>query len=291
MRSLAEIDLAHLRIGSDLLRRALGQDGTLDKNGDSPRKAKYEIHIVLNDQKRELGGQALDHIDNSARFARRHARRRLIEQQYFRLQSKRHRNLDQTLPPVGDFAHRPQRVRRDAELLEERMGLFDDGAARASGPEQPAGNTLSLAHRQRDVLENGEAAEKLIDLEGARQSALDALRLRQMRHVATTQQNAPRGRFERTGDQVDKARFPGAVWPDQGVTRAARQAEIDRVGDRQSAEALAKPARLKREFGLWRWRAHRRRAMRRMSASIRPRTPPRAKTTTRTSKSPTQKYQ
>ena len=50
-----------------------------------------------------------------------------------------------------------------------------------AGAKQIAGHAVPLAHRQRHVLEHRQAAEQRVDLEGAREAALDALRLRQAR--------------------------------------------------------------------------------------------------------------
>ncbi len=82
------------------------------------------------------------------------------------------------------------------------------------------------------------------------------------------------------GHEIDEGRLAGAVRADQRVAVAALQAKIDGSRHGQGAEALVEAAHLER-----RPRRHRR------HLSIRPNTPPRAKTTTSTISSPIQKYQ
>ncbi len=49
---------------------------------------------------------------------------------------------------------------------------------------------------------------------------------------------------KRAGHQIDEGGLARAVGPDQRVARAALEAELDVVGDRERAEALAETARL-----------------------------------------------
>ena len=66
MRGLAEIDVAHTRIGRDLLRRALGQQRAGDEDGNAIGEAKDEVHVVFDQQHADLLRQ------------RRHARQNVL---------------------------------------------------------------------------------------------------------------------------------------------------------------------------------------------------------------------
>src|SRR6185437_1086042 len=261
-----------------------------DQHGDAPRQAEHQIHVVLDDEEGEVGGKALDHLDDGAAFARGHARGRLVEQQHAGLEAERHRDLDQALAAIGDLAHRTQRILGDAQLFEERIGLFDDRALGARGTEQRAGDAMLLANRQGHILEYRKAAEQLVDLEGAGEAALDALRLGEAGHLLPREQDLAARGLERAADEIDEAGLARAVRPDQRVARAAREAKIDFIGDLQRAEALAQRLGLERRLSRLR-RSHRRLVLRRIRASAKPSTPPRANTTTSTSSSPIQKYQ
>ena len=159
------------------------------------------------------------------------------------------------------------------------MGFLDRSAMMTGRSEQAAPDPLPLADRQGHVFENAQAAEQRGDLECADEASLDPGGLRESGDIGAVEMDLPGARLQRARYQLDKGCLAGAVRPDQGVPRAALQAKIDGVGHSQRAEALVQSARLERR------RVHRRKR------SKSPSTPPRAKTTTRTIKSPIQKYQ
>ena len=109
-RPLAEIDLPHPRIGGDLGGRPFDQNPPLHQDGDPPRQAKHQIHVVLDDQQRDVGGEPFDRLDDATAFARRDAGRRLVEQQHLGREAERHRDLGQALPAIGEGRDRPQRL-------------------------------------------------------------------------------------------------------------------------------------------------------------------------------------
>ena len=51
---LAEIDLAHARVGGDLLRRAFEQNAPADHHDDAAGEAEHEVHVVLDEQHRDV---------------------------------------------------------------------------------------------------------------------------------------------------------------------------------------------------------------------------------------------
>src|SRR5271165_3191003 len=111
------------------------------------------------------------------------------------------------------------------------------------------------------------------------QAALDPCGLRQVGNIGAAEMNFPSARAQSSRHQLDKRRLAGAVGTDKCVPRTVLQAKIDSIGHSQCAEALVQTVRLQCR------RTHRR------NRSKRPSTPPRAKTTTSTIKSPIQKYQ
>src|SRR5690242_11576593 len=70
---LAQVDVAHAPVGGDLVRRALEQHLALHQHGDALREAEYQVHVVLDDQHRDLGGELLQLLQHLARIVRGHA--------------------------------------------------------------------------------------------------------------------------------------------------------------------------------------------------------------------------
>ena len=138
---------------------------------------------------------------------------------------------------------------------------------------------MPLADRQGHVFEYAQAAEQRSDLKGADEAALDPRGLREMGDIGTVEADLPGIRSQCPRHQLDKGRLAGTVRTDQRVARAAFEAKIDGIGDDQGAKALVQPMGLEC------------RGIHRRKRSKSPSTPPRAKTTSKTIKSPIQKYQ
>ena len=80
--TLAEIDRAHSGIAADLGRRAAHQHASAHQHHDLPGETEHHVHVVLDDQDRDVGGQLVEHVVDDARLSRRNAGRRLVEQQH-----------------------------------------------------------------------------------------------------------------------------------------------------------------------------------------------------------------
>ena len=78
MRAPAEIDLAHPRIGCNLVDRAVDEDGAVDEHRGGPREVEDEIHVVLDQDDGHRGRQGLDDVKDLASLAARHADRVLL---------------------------------------------------------------------------------------------------------------------------------------------------------------------------------------------------------------------
>src|SRR6185312_6684968 len=249
-RPLAEIDLAHARVGGDFGRRAFGQDRALYQHGDAPRQAEHQIHVVLDDQQREVRRQVFDDVNDDAAFRRRHPGRRLVEQQHVRLEPERDRDLDETLTPIRQFADQPVGVVGEAKPLQERVGRQQDLAMRACGTEQAAAGAEPLADREADIFEDAQAAEQRVDLEGACEAAPHPLFLRQRGDIGATEQNLARARLERAGDEIDERGLARAVGPDQRMARAGLEPEIHAARHLERAEAAIETARFESRLGI-----------------------------------------
>ena len=125
------------------------------------------------------GGSWSIDVEDDVAFGRGHAGRRLVEQQHLGLERERDGDLDQALAAVGQLAHRPPASSSRRSVSSSRCASRDHVGWRRPAPEQGGGDADALGDRHADVLEHGQAAEQLVDLERAGDAALDPLRLRE----------------------------------------------------------------------------------------------------------------
>ncbi len=102
--------------------------------------------------------------------------------------------------------------------------------------------SLPRLNRKRHIVENGEVGKQLIDLEGARQSAPDALRCAEPIHQLPIQSDLARIVGQLTEELGQQGCLAGAVWADQCVDLAFKDIKIYPVSRRKSAETLAQSA-------------------------------------------------
>src|SRR5499433_3155703 len=86
-----EIDLAHARAGGDFLGRTLQQNPSSDHHDDAMCKTEHDVHVVLDEQHRDLLREAGDDREYLGALLLRHTGRRLVEQQHLRLGGERDR--------------------------------------------------------------------------------------------------------------------------------------------------------------------------------------------------------
>src|SRR5438094_3555346 len=61
-----QVNIAHAPIASDLVGRAFDQHLPLHQHGDPAREAEHEVHVVLDDQDRDVAGQRGEHLQDAA---------------------------------------------------------------------------------------------------------------------------------------------------------------------------------------------------------------------------------
>src|SRR5882672_9351143 len=284
MALLAEIDLVYAFVLADLIGRALDEHFALHQHGDALRKSEHEIHVVLDDEDRDLPGQLVEHLQDTVRFQRRHARGRFIEEQHPRLQAQGDRDLDQALLAVGQVENALSGISGEPESREQLQAFVTNVGVRARCAQHLRGHATALGHCERDVVEHGETAEKRVDLERPTQPALDAIGLTQSGDVLSAENDPAGGGRQHPGEHVDEGGFPGAVRTNQRMARPRFEAEIDLVRDRERAERFAQGARFQCDVQAFL------RSLESRASTI-PRTPPRANMTTSTSIVPMPKYQ
>ena len=160
----------------------------------------------------------------------------LVEQQDARARRQRQRDLDQALLAVGrlrvSVSASPS---RRSDCAAARVASSISSSRRATVRDQRARPALALADREHDRLEHRQAGEQRVDLERARQAALDALVLRQGGDALVAEEHLARGRRKHAGQQVDQRGLARAVG------RSARGARRRRTRASMSLFALKAP--------------------------------------------------
>src|SRR5439155_500272 len=232
-----QIDVAHAHVGRDFPRRALYQDAPPYHDDDAMRKTKYEIHVMLDEQHRNVAREIGDDGEQLSALALRHARRGLIQQQHLGLGGKCERYLQQPLLAIGELARRPIAARSKPQRNEDRMRLLDRIAIGRQLAPPIAGVAAPLAHRERHCLERAEVGKQGIDLKGSHEAAFDALLGLERRDVLLAKEYMSSVRLEHAGHEIDKRRFAGAVRPDQRITHPLRQLELHGLGEQTAGNA------------------------------------------------------
>src|SRR5215468_1019907 len=281
-----EVDLAYPLVRGDLPGRPLHQHAAADHHNDAAREAEHYVHVVLDEEHRDVARETGDRDEERRALVARHTRCRLVEQQHFRPRRERERDLEQPLLAVRELPGRPVAIRGEPERAEDPVRLVDRVAIRRQTAPPRRRVAVALADRQRHRLERVQPGEQRVDLERAREPALHSRRRRGAGDLLAAEEDLAAVRPQHAGHEVDERGLPGAVRADERVARADRHREIDAARDDERAEALVEAPR--------RERRRRHAAPRRHDAPSRaspPRMPFGSSKTTTTSSSPIQKYQ
>ncbi len=250
------------------------------------REAEHDVHVVLDDQDRDLGGQRRDRVEDQVALGRGHAGRGLVEQQDLGAGGEREGDLDQALAAVGQRRDRLQRLLVEPEI-----------ASAARRPRRTAPRSVPSGRQKRrlePVRSPSASATLSTTLELRNSWLIWKVRARPRRARACcgrrvtsrpSRKTWPADGRERAADQVEQRGLAGAVRADQRLAAAARELEVDVRGHGEAAEALVQPARRERRrgHGAAGIRPPRQRASARSS---RPSRPPRQNSTTSTSTRP-----
>src|SRR6266446_6328242 len=106
MSCLAEINGPHLGIAGDLTGASLDEDPAADHDDDAAREAEHDVHVVLDEEHRELRGETGDRLEEHRALEPANTRRRLVEQQQPRTRRGRERDLESALPARRESADR-----------------------------------------------------------------------------------------------------------------------------------------------------------------------------------------
>ena len=135
---------------------ALFHDGAEVEDRDARHHIEHDVHVVLDEEDRERGIEALQELGHLARFARGEARGRLVQQQQLRVARQSEHHLDLALLAVREVAHFDVAPVPVAGRLEQLLRLFHHVLV---GREAFPHHELRAAHagkREQHVVEHGE---------------------------------------------------------------------------------------------------------------------------------------
>src|SRR5215813_3041803 len=125
MAPAPEIDFAHARVGGNLGGRAFEQDAPADHHDNPAGETKHDVHIVLDEQYRDLLRQVGDRREQLRALILGHAGRGLVEQQHLRPGRERQGDLDEALLAVSQFMGRSMAALAHVERSQDAVGLID----------------------------------------------------------------------------------------------------------------------------------------------------------------------
>ena len=149
----------------------------------------------------------------------RDAAGRLVEQQQLGRAGQRHRDVEQLAHAARQLGDAPLAVLAEAKALEQPLGALDRLRPLRRLPEAQALVVAGVGDEH--VVEHGQVAVELRDLERARDAEARDRARRERRDVAAVEGDAAVVGLEVAGDHVDEGGLAGAVAADQADALAA----------------------------------------------------------------------
>ena len=136
------------------------------EHGDPLRQLHDHLHVVLDDQDRQVLGDAAHQLHRVVGLGRAHAGGRLVEAQELRLGGERDADLEIALLAVREIGGELVGLAAQADRLQHGFGLLDDVAIGAVVA-QHAPAVPARLRGDADVLERGGVGQDVGDLVGA----------------------------------------------------------------------------------------------------------------------------
>ena len=186
----------------------------------------HHRQIVLDHQHGAVGGDALDQLRDAVDVLMPHARRRLVEQQHFRIERQRGGDLERALAAIGQFDRQPVGKRGQTDIGDQfhrpLVELVEHGG-RAPEIQRAAAQALQ---RDAHVFQDRHVREHGGDLERAHQPKPGHFGWLQGGDVAAVENDAPARRAEELGQHIETRGLAGAVRTDQGMDGPALNAQV-----------------------------------------------------------------
>src|ERR1700757_5137254 len=270
----SQISVDHDRIILDLRARAGRKHPAVAQDGDDLARRKHHVHVVLDQQDRQILRQPVDQTDQELAFLRRCPCGRLLHQQNLRFSAQGDRHLELPLLTVGEVSRPDLQAVAEVHAFGRAMRLADDIAiGRPRAPEDATGAVQRLASDAK-IFQHSEIVQQHVALERPRKpGARDGFGV--PCRCLPVDQPLSVCRSEPAGHEIEKRGLAGAVRADHGVTLAKRHLQAQVRDDLEPTEDLAQVSDLERVHGFT--------SKRDLTA---PTTPPRKKATTSMKKMP-----
>src|SRR6266852_6093922 len=159
-----QINLPHLLAAADVLGGSSLHHLAEMKHEDMLRNIEHHVHIVLDQENREVGIKSHEKLCHLAGLAGREAGSRFIQQQNLRIAGETEDNFKLALFPMREISHLDILAILKGDPLQKMMGLLVDVAV---GAQKPPGNEFRLADaydRQQHVVQNRQLRKQAGDL-------------------------------------------------------------------------------------------------------------------------------
>ena len=183
-------------------------------------KAEDEVHVVLDEQHRDVPRQGRHRGEQFVPFRLRHAGGRLVEQQHARAAGEGDGDLEKPLLAVRQVRRSLVEHVREIEACRDVGDVADDRIL-APGDTPPIPTAAqSLGHSEPQGFRRRHGREELVDLKGAHEAAAHAQLGAQIRDLGAFEKNASCARRQNAGEKINEGGLAGAVWADEGMARA-----------------------------------------------------------------------
>ena len=163
-----QIDFLHLRAGADVLGRSAFQHLAEMQHRDLVGDVEHDIHVMLDQQDRQVCDRALGEIRHFRRLAGRQAGGRLVEQQDVRIAGKPDHDLELALLAMRQVAHFNVLAVEEGGAFQEPMRLVVDLAIGRQEPPHHEFRREPAFDRQQHVVEHRQLRKQARDLKRAR---------------------------------------------------------------------------------------------------------------------------
>jgi hypothetical protein len=182
-----EIGFTDLRVPGDVGGRTFEDELSGRQHHDTPGEAKDKVHVVLDHQHGERGGEPRQRFLDTWRIGGGDAGGRLVEQQHLRALGQCDGDLEQALLAIGDHRDLAAGDLGEAERGEDFGGLVGRFRIAVEAGENARRPAVPLQHGHDDMLFRSHIREEARDLEGADEPAPDALLRPERRDVLARQ--------------------------------------------------------------------------------------------------------
>src|SRR5437867_10759660 len=242
--ALAEVGFDDAWVGADFLRLPFGDLFAVIQDNDPLGDAHDDLHVVLDQQHSDaLGADPLHQFHEFALFLRVGARRRLVQQEQFRIVGQSSRNLQPPLRAVGKIAGVVVGLLPDADEIEQLVRPFGDPrllSLRLRRLEEriPELGMHAWVLPDPHVVQGGHVREQSDLLKGASDAQVGNLVRLEPGDVAALKTDYAGRRLVEAGNGVEERRLPGAVRTDQRKDLTRSNGEADVIDRGQTAESL-----------------------------------------------------